>query len=169
MTGALGLLVAASWIALAPAQASAPSNGWTCPERTVRQAQDQWRVEGTTEAGHRPLSRRSVAAAVAANSVREASPDADPVSDGIIRGALIGAGAGVGLVALAYSMCDEGCEAPDAAPVFLLGAGMSAGIGAAIGWLVDSVHKDRPPSARTVSVAPMLAPRYKAVAVRLRF
>ncbi len=168
MTGVLGLVVATSWIALAPVQPNAPSHAWACPERAIRQAQDERRVEGTAEAGHAALSRSSIAAAVARGGRQDAVLEDDPVSDGIVRGALIGAGAGVGVVVLAYALCD-GCEAPAAGPMFLLGGGVGAGIGAVIGWLVDTAHTDRPPAARAVSIAPVLAPRYKAVAVRVRF
>ena len=68
-----------------------------------------------------------------------ASPD--PTWDGATKGALIGAGAMAGLLTVGYARCDAGCEAPAPGPMYAAGLGFGAGGGAAIGWLIDKLHK----------------------------
>jgi hypothetical protein len=91
----------------------------------------------------------------------------DPSSDGAIIGAVIGAGAGLGLVAIAYANCTGGCEAPEPAGQYAMGAAYGAGIGALAGWLVDRLHKG---NERVVPVvSPVLTSRHKGIALSLKF
>lgn len=98
----------------------------------------------------RHLRRLTLAAATVAPSLAHAQstdpsprPFAvpDPTWDGAAKGALVGAGAMAGLLTIGYARCDEGCEAPAEGPMFAVGLSIGAGRGAAIGWLIDRLHK----------------------------
>jgi hypothetical protein len=67
--------------------------------------------------------------------------DHDPSWDGAARGALIGAGSMAGLLTIGYARCDAGCEAPARLPTYFRGMSVGAGGGAAIGWVIDRLHK----------------------------
>jgi hypothetical protein len=98
----------------------------------------------------RHLRRLTLAVAIAAPALAHAqTPDhsprpfavADPTWDGAAKGALVGAGAVAGLLTISYARCDAGCEAPAEGPMFAWGLSVGAGSGAAIGWLIDRLHK----------------------------
>jgi hypothetical protein len=76
---------------------------------------------------------------------------ADPTWDGAVKGALVGAGAMAGLLTINYARCDAGCEAPAEGPMFAWGMSVGAGGGAAVGWLIDKLHKGRGPAPVAVS------------------
>jgi hypothetical protein len=93
----------------------------------------------------------------------------DSVKDGVVRGALIGAGIMAGLMSWAYIACDDGCEAPSPGGTYSLAAGVGAGAGALIGWLVDRGHNSAPHAERTVAVAPVLSRHGKGAVLTVRF
>ena len=93
-------------------------------------------------------------------------PKADPVSNGIAIGALIGAGTGLALMGWAYAQCDDTCDAPEPAPMYLMAGGVSAAVGGVIGWLIDASRKNRN---QRVSVVAGATPKRAAVHVRVRW
>jgi hypothetical protein len=76
----------------------------------------------------------------------------DPTWDGAVKGALVGAGAMAGVLTIGYARCDAGCEAPAEGPMFAWGMGVGAGSGAAVGWLIDKLHKGKGPAPLAVSL-----------------
>jgi hypothetical protein len=94
------------------------------------------------------------------------APKADPVGDGIAIGALIGAGTGLAFMGWAYAQCDDTCDAPEPAPMYLMAGGVSAAVGGVIGWLIDASRKN---TNGRVSVAAAATPRRAALHVRVRW
>ena len=76
----------------------------------------------------------------------------DPSWDGAVKGALLGAGAMAGVLAVGYARCDAGCEAPAEGPMFAWGMSVGAGSGAAVGWLIDKLHKGKGPAPVAVAL-----------------
>jgi hypothetical protein len=93
----------------------------------------------------------------------------DPTWDGATKGALIGAGAMAGLLAVNYARCDAGCEAPAPGPMFAVGLSMGAGGGAAVGWLIDKLHKGPRSAAVPMALAVRADREARAVRVQWRF
>ena len=91
------------------------------------------------------------------------STPGDPSWDGAVKGALLGAGAMAGVLTVGYANCDAGCEAPAEGPMFAWGMGVGAGGGAAVGWLIDKLHKGKGPA--PVAVAIRTDPQERSVRV----
>jgi hypothetical protein len=68
-----------------------------------------------------------------------------------------------GVLTVGYANCDAGCEAPAEGPMFAWGMGVGAGGGAAVGWLIDKLHKGKGPA--PVAVAIRTDPQERSVRV----
>jgi hypothetical protein len=91
----------------------------------------------------------------------------DPVGNGIAIGVLAGAGAGFAMASGMYAACGDGCEAPARGSTYLAALGFGAGIGAAVGWIVDRAHKGKEIVFPTV--APIVTRGTKGLTFTLRF
>jgi hypothetical protein len=109
--------------------------------------------------------RRLVGALVAAVMSATAMVK-DSVANGIAIGALAGGTAAFAFVKIAEARCGPGCEGPDG-PLALQAFLGGAAIGGATGLVIDLVRKPGPASP-TLNVGPLLSPRKKGVAVRVR-
>ena len=99
-----------------------------------------------------------------ASLLRQAT--ADPVSNGIAIGAAIGAGAAITMVAIGYATCDGTCDAPEPLPMYLTWAAFGAGIGAATGWIVDSLRRN---TNDRIDISVGAAPKKATVKVGVKF
>ena len=95
-----------------------------------------------------------------------ATPAKDSVADGIVIGAAIGAGTGIALMGWAYAQCDPGCDAPEPLHMYLGASAFGAGVGAAVGWLIDASRKS---TSQRVAVDGFALPKRAAVRVRMRW
>jgi len=166
----LALLAAAALAGPARAQTRGASSEPTGPMEpaVVRASGSEWR-----------------ALAVPGEPVRlQAAPQRDPVSNGVLIGAAIGAGVGFvsGLVDTGREPSHDcsglfcgGNFGPSDGQVLALATAFGAGVGAAIGWLVDAAHDANPaPDAgvRTPSglrVTPVLSPRRQGIVLLVRW
>ena len=88
---------------------------------------------------------------------------ADPTGNGLGLGAVIGAGAALTMMSVMFARCDAGCEGPSPGPTYTAAAVFGAGIGAAVGWTVDRLHKG------SQVIFPIVSREQKGVGVVLRF
>ena len=96
----------------------------------------------------------------------QATPAKDPVADGIVIGAAIGAGTGFALMGWAYAQCGDTCDAPEPLHMYLGASAFGAGVGAAVGWIIDASRKS---TNRRVAVDGFALPKRAAVRVRMRW
>ena len=96
----------------------------------------------------------------------QANPAKDSVANGIAIGAAIGAGTGFALMGWAYAQCGDTCDAPEPLPMYLGASAFGAGVGAAVGWIIDASRKS---TNRRVAVDGFALPKRAAVRVRMAF
>jgi hypothetical protein len=111
---------------------------------------------------HRPTIREAAARV----SFAQPAPRHDSTANGVAIGALIGGGVMLTVLAVASSGCNAGCEndMPGWAPIAIGGIGAAGG--AAVGYLVDKLHRTGP---RKVIVMPAVTRRDRGVKVAVRF
>jgi hypothetical protein len=100
----------------------------------------------------------------------------DPSTDGLVAGALIGAGSVFAPTALAYGLCGAECYGRGAGSALVISTAIGAGIGAAIGWVIDEAHKGTdqvfpapPARALRIDVLPTVGARARGLTVSLAF
>jgi hypothetical protein len=71
----------------------------------------------------------------------------DPVGNGIAIGGALGAIGGLVATGALYAPCNGLCDVPETWHVYAMYGAAGAGIGAGTGWLIDRLHKGRPPAA----------------------
>ena len=115
-------------------------------------------------------SEGPISAAIAANSAAAAAfaaqPKADPVSNGVGIGVAIGGATGLGLMHWAYTQCQDTCDAPEPAPMYLMAGGFGAAVGGVVGWLVDAARKN---TYRRVAIGGAIAPKHSHLQVRVQW
>ena|SRR5688572_19335443 len=119
------------------------------------------------------LTLVSLAAAPAAAQSSNPKPPVerydDPVGNGIAIGAALGAITGVAITGALYAHCNDLCDAPAELPTYAMYAGLSAGAGAGVGWLVDKLHKGKRPVVVPVAVNIRADRQERAVHLQWRF
>jgi hypothetical protein len=93
-------------------------------------------------------------------------PGADPVANGIAIGAAIGAGTGLALMGWAYAQCNDTCDAPEPAPMYLMAGSMGAAVGGVVGFIVDKVRKN---TSQRVTIGGAVTPTRRQVHVAVRW
>ena len=98
----------------------------------------------------------------------------DPSTDGLVAGTLIGAGALFVPTTLVVLAC--GAECHGAGTFLVTTTAIGAGIGAAIGWIIDEAHKGTdqvfpapPARALRIDVLPIIGARARGLTVSLAF
>ena len=100
-------------------------------------------------------------------SVTEAQQKRDTLANGIAYGAFIGGAAAFTFVKVGEARCGPGCEGPDG-PLALQAALGGAGIGGAIGLIIDLWRKPDP-AAPSVRLVPVMGRRARTLTLRLRW
>jgi hypothetical protein len=95
-----------------------------------------------------------------------AQPKADSTANGVGIGALIGGATGLALMGWAYAQCDDTCDAPEPAPMYLMAGGVGAAVGGVVGLFIDRAKKS---TNERVSVAGLVTPRRSQVRVTVRW
>ena len=85
----------------------------------------------------------------------------DPTGNGLGLGAVIGAGAALTMMSVMFARCDAGGPSPG--PTYTAAAVFGAGIGAAVGWTVDRLHRG------SHVIFPIVSREPKGVGVVLQF
>ena len=93
-------------------------------------------------------------------------PRADSLANGIGIGALIGGATGLALMGWAYNQCDDTCDAPEPAPMYLMAGGVGAAVGGVVGLIIDKARKN---TNQRVSVGGVVAANRSHVLVTLRW
>jgi hypothetical protein len=93
-------------------------------------------------------------------------PKADSVANGVAIGALIGSATGLALMGWAYAQCDDTCDAPEPAPMYLMAGGVGAAVGAVVGLIIDKAKKS---TSQRVTVGAFVTQKRSQVRVTVGF
>jgi hypothetical protein len=69
-------------------------------------------------------------------------------------------------MAWAYNQCDDTCDAPEPAPMYLMAGGVGAAVGSVVGLIIDKARKN---TNQRVMVGGMVTPKRSQLRVTLRF
>ena len=116
--------------------------------------------------GSLPTAAGQVAADAMGSPAAVPQPKPDSLGNGVAIGALIGGATGLGLMGWAYNQCDDTCDAPEPAPMYLMAGGVGAAVGGVVGLIIDKMKKS---TNQRVSVDGSVAPKRSQVRVTVRW
>ena len=90
----------------------------------------------------------------------------DSVANGVAIGALIGGATGLALMGWAYGQCDDTCDAPEPAPMYLMAGGVGAAVGAVAGLIIDKAKNS---TSQRVTIGALVTRKRSQVRVMVRF